>query len=78
MRLRRSTNSTDNETDNKVERHCIVICNSPPYLMPSIQSDLYFGKNCDQLVAIMKEVRLILRFLKYLNTFGSLRGQFFF
>ncbi|CAG9766643.1 unnamed protein product [Ceutorhynchus assimilis] len=38
-----------------VQKHCILICNSPPYLIPVFECQSYSGKNAEQLAAILQE-----------------------
>ncbi|XP_022903004.1 mediator of RNA polymerase II transcription subunit 25-like [Onthophagus taurus] len=38
-----------------VQRHCLLICNSPPYLMPAMESQSYGGKTAEQLALILDE-----------------------
>lgn len=39
-----------------VQKHCILICNSPPYLIPVFECQSYSGKNAEQLASILQEV----------------------
>ncbi|XP_017105166.2 mediator of RNA polymerase II transcription subunit 25 [Drosophila bipectinata] len=41
-----------------VQRHCILICNSPPYQMPTTESWKYQGKTCEQLAALFNEQKI--------------------
>ncbi|XP_016976315.2 mediator of RNA polymerase II transcription subunit 25 [Drosophila rhopaloa] len=41
-----------------VQRHCILICNSPPYQMPTTESWKYPGKSCEQLAALFNERKI--------------------
>ncbi|XP_045479240.1 mediator of RNA polymerase II transcription subunit 25 [Harmonia axyridis] len=38
-----------------VQKHCLLICNSPPYLMPVMETQSYAGKTAEQLAAILLE-----------------------
>lgn len=38
-----------------VQKHCILVSNSPPYRLPSLESPMYAGHSVDQLAAIMAE-----------------------
>ncbi|XP_050304087.1 mediator of RNA polymerase II transcription subunit 25-like isoform X1 [Anthonomus grandis grandis] len=38
-----------------VQKHLILICNSPPYMMPVLECQMYSGKNCEQLASILLE-----------------------
>jgi len=40
-----------------VQKHCILVCNSKPYQLPSQEGSRYLGFNCDQLAAMMAQVR---------------------
>ncbi|XP_030748029.1 mediator of RNA polymerase II transcription subunit 25-like isoform X2 [Sitophilus oryzae] len=37
------------------QKHCILICNSPPYLLPVFECQQYAGKNAEQLASILQE-----------------------
>ncbi|XP_064480426.1 mediator of RNA polymerase II transcription subunit 25-like isoform X12 [Ornithodoros turicata] len=37
------------------QKHCILICNSPPYRLPALESPVYSGHTVDQLAGIMAE-----------------------
>ncbi|XP_017036389.1 mediator of RNA polymerase II transcription subunit 25 [Drosophila kikkawai] len=41
-----------------VQRHCILICNSPPYQMPTTESWKYPGKSCEQLAVLFNERKI--------------------
>lgn len=41
------------------QKHCILVCNSPPYYMPVMESSLYAGHTTDQLAAILNEVSFL-------------------
>ncbi|CAC5362713.1 MED25 [Mytilus coruscus] len=43
---------------NQVSKHCILVCNSPPYQMPSQESPRYLGFTCDQLAGMMAQRRI--------------------
>ncbi|KAJ8943634.1 hypothetical protein NQ318_005635 [Aromia moschata] len=38
-----------------VQKHCILICNSPPYLLPVLESHIYSGKTAEQLAVVFQE-----------------------
>jgi mediator of RNA polymerase II transcription subunit 25 len=38
------------------QKHCVLVCNSPPYLMPVMESLTYSGHTTDQLAGLLKEV----------------------
>lgn len=44
------------EANASVQKHCILICNSPPYLFPVTECQAYAGKTIDQLAVILQEV----------------------
>ena len=37
-------------------KHCILICNSPPYQVPVTESSAYFNFSLDQVVSLFPEV----------------------
>ncbi|XP_066150822.1 mediator of RNA polymerase II transcription subunit 25-like isoform X1 [Euwallacea fornicatus] len=37
------------------QKHCILVCNSPPYLIPVFECQSFAGKNAEQLAAILQE-----------------------
>lgn len=39
-----------------VQKHCILIGNSPPYLLPVLESHQYSGKTTEQIATILQEV----------------------
>lgn len=39
-----------------VQRHCILVCNSPPYNLPSQEGVRYVGYMADQLASMMAKV----------------------
>jgi mediator of RNA polymerase II transcription subunit 25 len=39
-----------------VQRHCILVCNSPPYSLPVFETHAYTGKTSEQLATILQEV----------------------
>ncbi|XP_017143951.1 mediator of RNA polymerase II transcription subunit 25 [Drosophila miranda] len=41
-----------------VQRHCVLICNSPPYQMPVTESWKYLGKSCEQLAGLFNERKI--------------------
>lgn len=43
------------DTANNVQKHCILVCNSPPYLLPVMESQTYAGKTAEQLAAVLQE-----------------------
>ncbi|KAF7285039.1 mediator of RNA polymerase II transcription subunit 25-like isoform X2 [Rhynchophorus ferrugineus] len=42
------------------QKHCILICNSPPYLLPVFECQQYAGKNAEQLAVILQEKNISL------------------
>lgn len=38
-------------------KHCILVCNSPPYSVPVMQCSLYAGQTLEQLATVFCEVR---------------------
>ena len=42
----------------KTTKHCILICNSPPYSVQTVESQTYFGLMIDQLAALMAEKQI--------------------
>lgn len=44
---------------NNVQKHCILVCNSPPYLLPVMESQNYSGKTAEQLAVILQEVLFV-------------------
>lgn len=52
------------DTNVNVQRHCILVCNSPPYLLPVMECHNYAGKTVDQLAVILQEVQNILKYLQ--------------
>lgn len=47
------------EKNYSIQKHCILICNSPPYSMPVMECQKYENKNVEQLAAMFPEVKLI-------------------
>lgn len=43
-----------------IQKHCIVICNSPPYMLPVLECHQYTGKSADQLAIVLQEVNFLL------------------
>ncbi|XP_060532010.1 mediator of RNA polymerase II transcription subunit 25 isoform X2 [Cylas formicarius] len=37
------------------QKHCVLICNSPPYLLPVLECQPYSGKSAEQLAAVLSE-----------------------
>jgi len=37
------------------QKHCILVCNSPPYLLPVMESAAFAGHSVDQLAVILQE-----------------------
>ncbi|KAF6199713.1 hypothetical protein GE061_006011 [Apolygus lucorum] len=37
------------------QKHCILICNSPPYLMPVMENQNYTGNTAEQMAALLNE-----------------------
>ncbi|KRT82219.1 hypothetical protein AMK59_4336, partial [Oryctes borbonicus] len=48
LKLKRDANAN-------VQKHCILICNSPPYLLSVMESQTYAGKTAEQLAVILDE-----------------------
>ncbi|GFS38181.1 mediator of RNA polymerase II transcription subunit 25 [Trichonephila inaurata madagascariensis] len=46
---------TFRENGVQTQKHCILICNSPPYDYPALESSVYYGLCVDQLAALMAE-----------------------
>lgn len=44
----------------QVQKHCILICNSPPYLLPVFECQSYAGKNAEQLAPVIQEKNICL------------------
>lgn len=38
------------------QKHCILVCNSPPYMMPCVENHLYSGQTAEQLATVLQEV----------------------
>lgn len=38
------------------QRHCILICNSPPYNFPIMECETYAGRSVDQMANLFQEV----------------------
>lgn len=57
---------------NNLQKHCILICNSPPYLFPVMETQNYAGKTAEQLAVILQEVpiKYIFLFLTVNNIFN--------
>ncbi|XP_056630408.1 mediator of RNA polymerase II transcription subunit 25-like isoform X1 [Diorhabda sublineata] len=43
------------DTTTPVQKHCILICNSPPYSLPVLESHTFSGKTAEQLAGILQE-----------------------
>lgn len=43
------------------QKHCILICNSPPYQTIVQESCIYFGYSLEQLTGLFQEVRWLLK-----------------
>lgn len=43
---------------------CVLLCNSPPYLLPAVESVSYTGITADKLVQIIRDVRDVILFLE--------------
>jgi len=43
-------------TNIMTQKHCILVCNSPPYMMGVMESSTYLGMNTDQLAGVLNEV----------------------
>lgn len=39
------------------QKHCILVCNSPPYLLPVMESATFAGHSVEQLAVLLQEVR---------------------
>lgn len=39
------------------QKHCILVCNSPPYLLPVMESPTFAGHSVEQLAVLLQEVR---------------------
>ncbi|KAL0272772.1 UNVERIFIED_CONTAM: hypothetical protein PYX00_005619 [Menopon gallinae] len=50
-------------TNIMTQKHCILVCNSPPYFMPVMESPTYAGHTTDQLAAILNEQNINLSIL---------------
>ncbi|XP_046405213.1 mediator of RNA polymerase II transcription subunit 25-like isoform X3 [Ischnura elegans] len=46
---------TPPQTLQMVQKHCILICNSPPYNLPVMESFAYAGHTAEQLAALLQE-----------------------
>lgn len=44
---------------------CVLLCNSPPYLLPAVESVSYTGCTADNLVKIIRDVSFV-RHVPYL------------
>lgn len=42
------------------QKHCILVCNSPPYMMPVRETPAFDGNNVEQLATILSEVGLLI------------------
>lgn len=42
-----------------VQKHCILVCNSPPYQLPVMESPSLSGRTVEQLASFLLEVSLI-------------------
>lgn len=51
------------EPNSNIQKHCLLICNSPPYLMPVMESQQYAGKTAEQLAATLAENNINLSIL---------------
>lgn len=38
------------------QKHCILVCNSPPYQLPAVESPNFSGHTAEQLAALLHEV----------------------
>ena len=47
------------------QKHCILICNSPPYMMPVVENQSYTGNTAEQLATIFNEVCFLYYILSY-------------
>lgn len=42
------------------QKHCVLVCNSPPYMMPVQETPVFEGLNVEQLAGILNEVSYFL------------------
>lgn len=52
------------EPSSASQKHCILVCNSPPYQTPVQESFKYSGHTVEQLAALYQEVILFLHKLR--------------
>ncbi|KAG5897917.1 hypothetical protein JTB14_014033 [Gonioctena quinquepunctata] len=43
------------DATSSVQRHCVLVCNSPPYSLPVLESHMYSGKTAEQLATVLQE-----------------------
>ncbi|KAK5643320.1 hypothetical protein RI129_007165 [Pyrocoelia pectoralis] len=43
------------DATSNTQQHCILVCNSPPYSLPVLESHTYSGKTAEQLATILQE-----------------------
>ncbi|XP_023012280.2 mediator of RNA polymerase II transcription subunit 25 isoform X2 [Leptinotarsa decemlineata] len=43
------------DATSSVQKHCVLVCNSPPYSLPVLESHVYSGKSAEQLATILQE-----------------------
>lgn len=44
------------EANSMPQKHCILVCNSPPYMLPVMESPAFSGHTVEQLASILQEV----------------------
>jgi len=54
------------------QRHCILICNSPPYNFPIMECETYAGRTVDQVANLFQEV-LYIFLVNYLQKYVILK-----
>jgi len=56
------------------QRHCILICNSPPYNFPIMECETYAGRSVDQMANLFQEVLniFLVNYLKKYLIFNKL------
>lgn len=52
-----------------VQKHCVLVGNSPPYLLPVMETPSFSGKNVDDLASLLQEVSIYLIFVHNLSVF---------
>lgn len=46
------------DSNANIQKHCILVCNSPPYSLGVFETHAYTGKTSEQLAGILQEVNL--------------------